>query len=310
MSTRFGAPILAVILAISSAKLASAAYCGAVNYGNCDCGAGVSSGAVSGAVVDSGSVSVDGAAASGAGVAAGDNGDGTYTILVNRARVVHVPEQYTAYRNEYSTVYEDRTINTVNYVRENRSRTVNYTVRRPVWETRERTINYTVMRPVWEDRQRTINYTVMKPVWETHTKEIPYTVRRPVWETREKTINYTVMVPVWEEKSRTINYTVMRPVTEQRTRTVTTYVRRAVPYTRTITVQSGHWETQQTVIPGRSFTRTSQLPGTWSYDPATCRCVYCPGGCCTTTCVIPDKVCCKKVWVPECITKEDRKSVV
>jgi hypothetical protein len=78
MSTRFGVPMLAVILTIATANLASAAYCGAVNYCKCDCGAGVS-GAVDGAVLGSGSAD---------GSAAGANGDGTYTIMVNRARVV------------------------------------------------------------------------------------------------------------------------------------------------------------------------------------------------------------------------------
>ena len=159
------------------------------------------------------------------------------------------------------------------------------------------------MKPVWETRQKEINYTVMKPVWETCQKEIPYTVRRPVWETRQKTINYTVMKPVWEERTRTINYTVMVPVQENRTRTVTTYVRKAVPYTREVTVQSGHWETQQTVIPGSTITRKVQIPGAWTVDPQTGCCCYSPGTCCEITSQCPDKVCTKKVWVPECYTK-------
>ena len=35
MSTRFGVPILAVLLTVGSANLASAAYCGAANYRHC-----------------------------------------------------------------------------------------------------------------------------------------------------------------------------------------------------------------------------------------------------------------------------------
>ena len=105
MSTRFGVPMLAVILTIASANLANAAYCGAANYGNCNCGAGVMSGSDRPATaLDAGAT--DGVAASGAAVSPGDNGDGTYTILVNRARVVYVPEQYTAYRTEHETVYD------------------------------------------------------------------------------------------------------------------------------------------------------------------------------------------------------------
>ena len=179
MSKRFGVPILAVIMTLGSVNLARAAYCGAANYFNCSCGARMVSTVQDGAELEAGSVASEGAAAS-------VNDDGTMTIMVNRSRVVYVPEEYTAYRTEYDTVYDERQVNTVNYVRENRTRTVNYTVRRPVWEDRERTINYTVMRPVWEDRQRTINYTVMRPVWEDRERTINYTVMRPVWEDRER----------------------------------------------------------------------------------------------------------------------------
>ena len=105
MSTRFGVPILAVLITVGSANLASAAYCGAANYSNCDCTADGSS---------DGNASAD---------------DGSTTVMVTRKKVVCVPEKYTAYRTVYDTVYEDKTINCTSYVRENRVRTVNYTVR-------------------------------------------------------------------------------------------------------------------------------------------------------------------------------------
>ena len=41
MSTRFGVPILAVLLTVGSANLASAAYCGAANYCHCAWNAGM-----------------------------------------------------------------------------------------------------------------------------------------------------------------------------------------------------------------------------------------------------------------------------
>ena len=143
MSTRFGVPMLAVLLTVGSANLARAAYCGAANYCHCVCSA-------AGVVMDTtGVAAADGAVAGATGEAAdtgvvADNGatavasDGSYTIMVTRRRVVYEPEQYTTYRTVYDTVYEDRTINTVRYVPETRTRTVNYTVRVPVWETRQR----------------------------------------------------------------------------------------------------------------------------------------------------------------------------
>ena len=98
MSTRFGVPLLAVVITVCSANLASASYCGAANYNHC---------------------------CSSAGVAASDAGDGSTTVMVTRKRVICVPEKYTAYRNCYETVYEDKTINCTSYVRENRVKQVN-----------------------------------------------------------------------------------------------------------------------------------------------------------------------------------------
>ena len=143
-----------------------------------------------------------------------------------------------------------------------------------------------------------------RQVWNTHTKVIPYTVRRPVYETKQRTINYTVNVPSYETRSRTINYTVMKPVTETRTRTVTSYVREAVPYTKTVTVNGGHWENRSYTVPGKSISRQVQGPGTWTWDPSTCRNVYQPGCCQTVCCETPARTCCKKVWVPTCEQKQ------
>ena len=113
MSTRFGLSMLVVLLTTASTNVASAAYCGAVNYSSCGC-----SSDMSGVTVSDGEI-------------AADNSD-SCTVMVTRKRVISVPETYTAYRNQYETVYEERQVKTVNYVRENRTRTVNYTVRRPV----------------------------------------------------------------------------------------------------------------------------------------------------------------------------------
>ncbi len=188
----------------------------------------------------------------------------------------------TRHRTVYDRVCENKVVNVTNYVREQRTKQVCYTVCKPVWETKQRT--YTVCKPVWETKQRT--YTVNKPVWETRTKEVPYTVSKPVWETRTR--NYTVNKPVWETRTREVPYS----------------VRVAVPYTKTIQVRGGHWQSQSYTVPGKVHTKTVRDAGTFSYDAAQCRCVYCPGPCRTLTCQAPDRTCCKRVWVPTCESKE------
>ena len=99
MSKRFALPILAALLAVLSANIASAAYFGAANYSSCGCNGGV--------VSDGQPVAADGAAA-GSGAAS----DGC-TIMVNRQRVVYEPQQFTGYRNVTETVYEDVQVPTV-----------------------------------------------------------------------------------------------------------------------------------------------------------------------------------------------------
>ena len=54
----------------------------------------------------------------------------------------------------------------------------------------------------------------------------------------------------------------------------------------------------------RSSRRVVREPGTWVYNPCTCRCCYCPGKCHAECCQCPPRKCCKKVWVPTCVEKE------
>ncbi len=100
----------------------------------------------------------------------------------------------------------------------------------------------------------------MKPVYEQHSKVINYTVMNRVVENHEKTINYTVMVPVTETKERTVTYNVTKPVN----------------YTKTIQVKGGHWDTVTEEVPGPVVRKVTREPGTWSYDPCTCKCVLLP----------------------------------
>jgi hypothetical protein len=205
-----------------------------------------------------------------------------HTVTKTVRTKIYEQQEVTCYRTVYDQICESRVIN----------------VTRMVPETRQKEVSYTVCKPVWETRTR--EYTVCKPVWETRTRE--YTVCKPVWETRQKEVSYTVCKPVWETRTR--EYTVCKPVWETRTREESYHVHVRVPYTKTIQVQSGRWETQQYEVPGKVYTKTVREVGTFSYDPAQCKCVYCPGPCVTLTCQAPPKICCKRVWVPECIEKQ------
>ncbi len=95
----------------------------------------------------------------------------------------------------------------------------------------------------------------------------------------------------------------MVPVTETKERTVTERITKPVNYTKTITVNGGSWQTVEEEVPGPVVRRTF---GTrhMTFDPATCRNVYCPGACRVECVQCPPKKVCKKVWVPSCETKE------
>jgi nitrogen fixation protein FixH len=192
------------------------------------------------------------------------------TVMRSSKKIVYDQQEYTCYRTVYDRVVTPRTVTRTQYVREMQYREMNYTVMKPVWERKTRMVNYTVMRPVYETREKT--YTVMKPVWETHTREIPYTFNRPVYETRE----------------RQVPYTVSRPVT----------------YTKTIQVRSGHWETEVCERPGPVITHRIREKGSWVWDPALCRTVYCPGEvkCIQVQC--PPVRISRRVWVPEVCERE------
>ena len=110
-------------------------------------------------------------------------------------------------------------------------------------------------------------------MYETRTKTVNYTVCKPVYETKSRTVNYTVCKPVYETKSRQVNYTVYNTVREQKMRTEQYSVCVPEQYTRTVTVKGGHWETRTETIPGPVMKKTVREPGTWTYDPCTCKCV-------------------------------------
>ena len=190
-------------------------------------------------------------------------------------RTVLVPEWTT----------ETRTVKCTEYQNEKRERTV--TVYKNVPETVEKTRKYTVMVP--EKRTKTVNYTVRKPVYETKTRECK--VRVPEWKTVEQTYTvnvpytehvektYTVRVPEWNEVEK--QFTVMVPHVETREgfRTVT----RCVPETttKTVTRDCGHWETETVEVSCNSR-----------------------GKCCSGGCGPATRTVCRRVWVPNVVTKE------
>ena len=122
-----------------------------------------------------------------------------------------------------------------------------------------------------EQRTKTVNYTVCKPVTETKTQE--YTVNVPYTEQVEQT--YTVNVPYTEEKTQTYtvnvpytedveqSYTVNVPYTERWSkptpfrflirseRHCNSHGDRAVPVTtmKTVTVNGGSWVTETMEVP-------------------------------------------------------------
>ena len=84
---------------------------------------------------------------------------------------------------------------------------------------------------------------------------------------------------------RTECYTVCEPVVEE----------------KIIKKDCGEWKTEVIECPGPIVTKCIQEPGTWTFDPCTCKCVYVPG--CTKQVQVqcPGRTICKKVWVPKIV---------
>jgi hypothetical protein len=99
-----------------------------------------------------------------------------------------------------------------------------------------------------EKRQqtRTVRYTVQKPVFETQTRQIQ--VQVPVWETKQ--VDYQVSVPVRREVEKT--FVVNVPYQEQRQGTKTVCRMVPVKEMRTVTCDNGRWETQSCEVPCNS----------------------------------------------------------
>src|SRR6201989_259906 len=154
----------------------------------------------------------------------------THTVMKTVHCIEYEQQCFTCYKTVWDRVCEDRIINCVKYVPEQRSREVCYTVCKPCFETK--TFCYTVCKPCWETKTREICYTVCKPCYETktrcytvyhpcvenHSKEVCYTVCKPCWETKTREICYTVGKPCWEE--RTGCYTVCKPCWETKSREI------------------------------------------------------------------------------------------
>ena len=211
---------------------------------------------------------------------------------------------YTVNRKVWETKTRQIPYTTYRTHWETKTRQVPYTVNRTVWETKTRQIPYTTYRTQWETKTRQIPYTVNRTVWETKTREVPYTVNKVVWENRTREIPHTVYRMVTEQRTRQVPYTVYRTITEQRERVVNYTVRRPVHYTKTIQIPSGHWQMVVTQRPGRKIRRVVQSPGTWTWDPCSCRCVYQPGCCRVVCCQGPPRQCCRRVWCPTICTKQ------
>jgi hypothetical protein len=130
---------------------------------------------------------------------------------------------------------------------------------------------YTVMVP--ETQTKMVSCTVYKPVYSTRTCQ--YQVQVPEYSVVDQP--YTCSVPMYSCEDRT--YTVMVPHYEQRTGV--RKVCRVVPVQtmQTVACDEGHWETCVQEV----------------------RC--CRRGC-AGTCCCGSRTICRKVWVPQIVTKE------
>lgn len=85
------------------------------------------------------------------------------------------------------------------------------------------------MRRVVETKTKLVNFTIIKPVYEKHQKEVSYTVMKPVYETKEKVVTYTVCTMIPETKTKTVEYTTCRMVPEAKQKSVEYQEVRFVP---------------------------------------------------------------------------------
>ncbi|MCA9180960.1 MAG: hypothetical protein KDA51_05885, partial [Planctomycetales bacterium] len=114
MRRLYAAPVVVAVMAALSGQ-ANAAYTGAISYQDCGC------------VVNCCEVPA------------------THTVMKTVRRTVYEQRTEQRTRTEYQTVTEDKVVNVTRMQRETRYRTVNCTVRKPVYETKTR--QYTVMKP-------------------------------------------------------------------------------------------------------------------------------------------------------------------
>src|SRR5262249_53059141 len=109
---------------------------------------------------------------------------------------------------------------------------------------------------------------------------------------------YTTWKPVYQTHTRMVPVTTWQTVPEQRCHTYKTYRCEPVYSERTVVVNTGCWKTEQQYIPGPVVQKCCRQPGTWHFDPCSCRCTYCPGPVVTYCVQCPGRWVCKPVWVP------------
>lgn len=156
-----------------------------------------------------------------------------------------------AYRMQYTTVMEPRTVTTMRPVWETITETREVPETRMVRKVRTEEREHTVARPVTETAYREEEYTVLRPVLETSTEARQRTVTRMVTETSEREEQYTTYRPIVETRIQQRQYQVQRPVTE------TTYQTQAYTSLRPVTtyhnqvVDTGGYVAQNVVTPGQ-----------------------------------------------------------
>src|SRR5262249_47178621 len=151
---------------------------------------------------------------------------------------------------------------------------------------------------MWQDYQVPVKWTTYRPVYEQHVREHRYTVQRAVWQDYQVPVKWTTYRPVYEQHVRNVPVTTYRTVCEPRQYTYKTCTLERVWQEHPVRICTGEWREERHYVPGPVVTRTCKLPGTWTFDPCSCKSHYCPGPVTSYQVQCPGRWVCKKVWVP------------
>src|SRR5262249_4064039 len=103
---------------------------------------------------------------------------------------------------------------------------------------------------------------------------------------------------VYQDHECEVPMTFCKTVSEPRSVMLKTYTREPVWTQKTIKVCTGNWHEERHYCPGPVQTYSCRLPGTWDFDPCSCKCCYCPGPVVQKSSQSPGHWVCNRTWVP------------